>query len=67
MNNTLNGYPTLLVHCLYQILLYNHKKITSSIVPHIINKKLEKGSHSLGGGRFRTVSQGVDFINAQFH
>ncbi len=43
-----NGEPTLLVHCLYQMLPLNHKRTTSSLAPPIIcvpkkigNKKIE--------------------------
>jgi len=30
-----NGEPTLLVHCLYQLLPLNHKRTTSSLAPPI--------------------------------
>ncbi len=46
-----NRKPTLLVHCLYQMLPLNHKKTTSSLAPPIIcvakkigNKRIEGSS-----------------------
>ena len=51
MENVFNGDPTLLVHCLYQMLPLNHKRTTSSLEPPIFYVakysaiKRQKASH----------------------